>query len=92
MEESIGAGNLGILSITLNYLQGDNIVVCKSTTASISISFITFIGIVAYHAHLQIQGTKWYKSLVPRKFPVRQHLNIPADDNAIVQAPTTTLV
>ena len=91
--------NLVILSITLCYLQhtsiNDNSVICKSTTASISISFITFIGIVAHHAHLQIEGTKWYKSaklVVLKKFPVQQHLDIPADDSAVVLAPTTTFV
>ena len=91
--------NLVILSITLCYLQrtstSDNSVICKSVTASISISFITFIGIVSHHAHLKIEGTEWYKSaklVILKKFPVQQHLNIPADDSAVVRAPTTTFV
>ena len=94
--------NLEILSITLCYLQGrsidDNSVVCKGITASISISFIIFAGIVVYHAHIQIQGAKWYKSakqVFLMKLLVRQHFTIPTYDNkleAVVRAPSTTLV
>ena len=87
--------NLEILSITLCYLQGTSLgsdsVICKSMSASISTSFIVFIGIVSYHAHLQIQGTKWYKSVsqvILRKLPVRQH-EAPI---SLEQAPMTTLL
>ena len=58
--------NLEILSVTLHYIESTNIgedSLCMSTTVSIAISFISFIGILAYHAHLQINRTGFYTSI-----------------------------
>lgn len=44
--------NLELLSASLYYIKGKNgsdDVICKTITASVSFSFVTFIGIVAYH-------------------------------------------
>ena len=97
--------NLEIVSITLCYLKAtsddESSVICKSTTASISIIFIVFIGIVAYHAHLQIEGTMWYKSaklVVLGRLPHQRHPPIITDGDkykvppSLSQAPTTTLL
>ena len=95
--------NMEILSATLSYFKGtssaDNSMICKSTSASISISFITFIGIVIYHTHLQMQRTRWYISTtqaVLSKLHIRQHSTSSTEDNLQVpQAkalPSTSLV
>lgn len=61
--------NLGVLSATLYYLV-DNLkdnnerIVYNTVTASISLSFAMFIGIVAYHIHLQARKTKYYASIL----------------------------
>ena len=54
--------NLGAVSATLYYLKGSDsdVALCRTLTASISISFIMFLGIIAYHACLQIRKTKCF--------------------------------
>ncbi len=77
--------NLEVLSVTLCCTSYDDVVVCRSTDVSISISFIIFIGRVVYHAHLQIQRTRWYTSAqqaVLSKLPFQQYRQaIPAADD-----------
>ena len=36
----------------------------NTVTASISLSFAMFLGIVAYHVHLQVRKTKYYVSIL----------------------------
>ena len=58
--------NLEVLSATLYYLKGKNSrhsIICSSTNASISISLLLFIGILAYHTYLQIRKRKWYATI-----------------------------
>ena len=55
--------NLEVLAATLHYLESkgsSDKALCDSITASISICFIIFFGILAYHAHLQIKKTSFY--------------------------------
>ena len=50
--------NLEILSATLTFLKGSNSsseVLCRSSNASISISFILFLLILTYHTYLRLQ-------------------------------------
>ena len=98
--------NMEILSATLSYFKGtisdDNSMICKSINASISISFITFIGILAYHAYLQMERTRWYvstKQAVLSKLPIRQHPTSSTEDNlqvpkavSLKALPSTSLV
>ena len=95
--------NLEILSSTLCYLKGrvgSERIICRSVSASISMSFIMFVCILAYHAYLQVKKTRFY-------MPIRQQLfsrwqsshgpNIPlaADYNpraVKTKPPTTTTV
>ena len=55
--------NLLVLSSTLCYLlinsTNSDSVLCKCTSASFSIIFITFFGILGYHAYLQLQKTRY---------------------------------
>ena len=81
--------NLEVLSAALYYLKAisvgdDNTMACKATNASISISFITFIGIAAYHAYLQVRRTRFYiyaKKVVLSKFSIQLHQVIPTEYN-----------
>ena len=96
--------NLEILSAILYYLKGlsnKSNVACKITNASISTSFVIFIGILVYHFYLQIRKTRLYSTIkrsVLNKFP-RQCSILPGDeDNAPLisatsqKAPTTSHV
>ena len=97
--------NLQVLSATLYYLKGssdNNSALCRTITASISISFSIFIIILAYHACLRLEKTKCYTSMKAKFFPKAQTGQHPAtfvdtdadtrDIDAIVKLPTTTLV
>ena len=98
--------NLEILSVTLCYLKaasaGDNSMVCKCTNSSISIGFIIFIGILAYHAYLQMGRTRWYistKQAVLSKLPIRLHPTSSTEDTlqvpkavSLKTLPSTSLV
>ena len=59
--------NLGILSAILLYVKdssptgGD--VMCKATSASISISLLVFLGILAHHGYLRVSTTRHYLAL-----------------------------
>lgn len=58
--------NLEVVSATLHYLKGKeerDSTICKSVTASISIAFIMFIGILVYHAYLRLVKTRYYMSI-----------------------------
>ena len=65
--------NLGALSSTLCYLKRSDStadISCKAVTASISISFVTFLGILLYHGLLQIRKSKYctsFQRAVPYK-------------------------
>ena len=57
--------NLEVLLVTVCYIKGstiDDSVICTIRNASVTISLITFIGIVAYHAYLLMHRTRWYLS------------------------------
>ena len=59
--------NLGILSAILFYVKdssptgGD--VMCKAMSASISISLLVFLGILAHHGYLRVSTTRHYLAL-----------------------------
>ena len=97
--------NLLILSATLYYLKGTNSsesITCKSTSASISVSLLTFIGILAYHTYLQARKTRFYRTLMrlisdklPKKVKAEEDIltMISANDkSAEKKLPTRTLV
>ena len=65
--------NLGFLSATLCYLLGNlknnnERIVHNIVTASISLSFVMFLGILAYHVHLRIRKMKYYTVFLERKW------------------------
>ena len=95
--------NIAILSTTtLLLLENDGSnsggTICKCTSASISVSVTMFIGILAYHAYLRINKTRWFTSIKDSLLPKRhrQYHMIPAEENAApdnpVLKPTTTIV
>ena len=92
--------SVGILSSTLYYLKGkgdSDEVLCKTTTASISISLIIFAGILAYHACLQIAKTKLYKHMHTRRLErghlaESQELIMMDDVDFSNKAPTSTTI
>ena len=53
--------NLVILSGTVYYLRGGN-GICYCTSASVSVSMLIFIGILAYHGYLQLNKTRVFNS------------------------------
>ena len=55
--------NLMVLSATVYYLRGNrnnDLVLCQCTSASVAVSMATFVGILAYHAILQLNKTKCF--------------------------------
>jgi predicted outer membrane repeat protein len=58
--------NLGILSAALHYLQEKESMNsrCQITNASISISLVTFLSILVYHAYLQVNRMKCLSSII----------------------------
>ena len=50
--------NLGILSIATLYISGTGGSQAAATYLSVSIAFTAFLGILFYHIHLQLKGTK----------------------------------
>ena len=96
--------NLEILSATLTFLKGSNSsseVLCRSSNASISISFILFLLILTYHTYLQLQKRRWFvqlKEAALAKWPLRYYHRTAAEEDSHVLTdpnialPTTTLV
>ena len=94
--------NLVILSATVYYLDGisSNGVLCKIVSSSIAVSLIMFLGILVYHALLQIRKTKFYtlikQSLLRRRQDGQQHHTIPVNSKPDLsnkfKPPTTTTV
>ena len=94
--------NLLILSTTLHYLRGNDSsdhILCVCTSASISVSMLIFIGMLAYHTQLQISKTKCFTSIkvtILSKWHARRYHIIPAEGhvppNPVQQLPTTTTV
>ena len=96
--------NLGILSATLNYLRGNNSsdgALCKCISASISISMVTFTGIMIYHIYLKVKATKCFKPfevffLAMRHTGHKYDRITPADENLPTESqqdfPTSTTV
>ena len=93
--------NLVILSATVYYLDGISInrVLCKIVSSSIAVSFIMFLGILFYHAFLQIKKTKFYvpinQSLLRRRQDGQRHtipVNSKPDLSNKLNPPTTTTV
>ncbi len=95
--------NLLILSATVYYLQGSNgsdDIICKCTSASISVSLIMFIGILSYHTYLRVNKTRWYsliknKDTFLAKLQVKKHDAVPAEETCsldILNFPTRTSV
>ena len=98
--------NLEILSITLSFIKGSNSsseVLCRSSNASISISFVLFLLILTYHTYLQLQRRRWFvqlKDSLLTKWPLKYYHTTAAEDNSHVltdhntniSAPTTTLI
>ena len=78
--------NLGILSATLYYLKGNSSSdgsICKCTSASISVSVVLFIGILIYHAYLQLNKTRCFTSIKDgflAKWHTRPYRTIPAEE------------
>lgn len=98
--------NLLILSVTLCYIKGRNTtndsIICKGATASISISLVTFVGIVAYHTYLKVKNTRVYSSIKHRlilcNWPVRcrdkevSNVHKPIIIGNVHEVPSSTLV
>ena len=94
--------NLVILSATVHYLDGisNNGILCKIVSSSIAVSLIMFLGILVYHALLQIRKTKFYtlikQSLLRRRQDGQQHHTIPVNSKPDLsnkpKPPTTTTV
>lgn len=97
--------NLIVLCLTLNYLKGINAndrLPCAATNISISVSFITFVGILAYHAYLRVRLTRWadfVKQKVQNMLPHPQNRTTPGGTTAdqqrtqvIKAVPSTTLI
>lgn len=97
--EVISLLNLGVLSATLYYLKGKGNIdsMCKVVNASISISFITFLSILAYHAYLQARKKKFYISIENMlrktlKTKCRQSVSKPDADLKPKKSPTRTIL
>ena len=81
--------NLAILSATTWYYltidsSNNEGATCKFISASISVSLAMFIGILVYHAHLQINKTSCFKSFkdcLLSKRSIRQYHIIPGEEN-----------
>lgn len=100
--------NLMVLSLTLCYLltnrTSSESIVCKCTNASFGIIFITFSGILCFHAYLQLQKTRCFtpvKRILLAKWPIREMHGAPIEDHMLVttdtnsskrKTPTTTMV
>ena len=84
--------NLEILSATLTFLKGSNSsseVLCRSSNASISISFVLFLLILTYHTYLQLQKRRWFvqlKDSALTKWPLKYYHTTAAEDNSHVLA------
>ena len=69
--------NLEVLGATLYFLKSNSLknmttAMCNSINASILISFVVFLGVLLYHAHLKLQNVRLYKlakQAFQRKFP-----------------------
>ena len=93
--------NLLVLSATLHHLKSNNSpddIFCKCTTASISLSLIAFLGLLTYHAYLQlikIKRLESFKNALFAKFrPTKQYVVLPAEEDIapVTVEPTTTTV
>ena len=94
--------NLVVLSTTLYYLRGNSSsdhTLCTCTSASISVSMLIFVGMLAYHTQLQISKTKCFTSIkvtILAQWHTRQYHIIPTEGNVpsnpVQQLPTTTTV
>ena len=89
--------NVAILSTTTLLLLKNNSsnsggTICKCTSASISVSLTMFIGILAYHAYLRINKTRWFTSIKDSLLPKRhtRQYHIPAEENAAPKSCTET--
>ena len=84
--------NLGVLSATLCYFLGKNNsieTVHNTITASISMSFIMFFCILAYHTYLKIKKSKYYPTLEHLFLRWRwqsQNQAVPSDSNTLNNA------
>ena len=67
--------NLVILSATICYLKTSSDVICQCTSASISLVMTTFLGILTYHVHLQLNKMRCFISISKR----HSLLNFPTD-------------
>ena len=94
--------NLVILSGTVHYLRdndSDDVFICTSATVSVSVSMIVFTGILAYHARLQMNKTRCFKSInnaILAKWRKHYHA-VPAEENVppanpALNLPTTMVV
>ena len=70
--------NLVVIGATLYFLKSNSLnnnmttIMCNSINASILISYMVFLGILLYHAHLKVQNVRLYqiaKQVFQRKFP-----------------------
>ena len=94
--------NLVILSSTLLYLQVDSdsdASLCRYTSASITVSIVQYIGIMAYHAVLQMNKFNFFKSTTNSIYSKWQSLRHPVGKraqenrpavNPVVNMPTTS--
>ena len=94
--------NLELLSMTLHYLEGKGShksSLCKSITASISVSFITFIGVLIYHAYkvrcfasLNFFLKKWRNRKPQTIFTEQAMDDSLKEDLSYTSAPTSTIL
>lgn len=93
--------NLMVLSATAYYLRGNSsndLVLCQCTSASVAVTMAMFVGILTYHAILQLNKTKCFmdfKHFVLARRRTEQYAAIP-DENApptvVPKLPTRTFV
>ena len=92
--------NLLILSAILYYLRDDGSnTISRCISASVSVSMVLFIGILAYHVYLRVNRMRWFasiESVILTKWPRKKHDTVHAEDTALPNLqhsqPTTTSV
>ena len=88
--------NMVILFGTVHYLKdnnSDDAYFCTSASISVSVSMIIFTGILTYHAYLQLNKTKRFKSIkdaILTKWHKHYH-TVPAEENAPPANPAPNL-
>ena len=83
--------NLGILSATLYYLKGkgNTYFMCKVISSSISITLVTFVGILVYHVYFRVRKRKFCLFIQSRVYKIYKTKELPdaPSENTDMQAP-----